>query len=77
MSILAQPIGNSNGGTARAAPKAKAPPEGGAFQFTGKRKKFYNVDSISKPQASSKASGMYLEFLFRRAHSRRRVDRMY
>src|SRR5580658_1632001 len=37
----------------------------------------YNVDSISNPQASSKASGMYFEFLFRRAHSRRRVDRMY
>src|SRR5208337_2635345 len=37
----------------------------------------YNVDSISKPQASSRASGMYFEFLFRRAHSRRRVDRMY
>jgi hypothetical protein len=38
--------------------------------------KCYNVDSISKPQASSKASGIYLEFLLRRAHSRRRVDRM-
>src|SRR5271165_5499269 len=37
----------------------------------------YNVDSISKPQASRSASGMYLEFLLRRAHSRRRVDRMY
>ena len=37
----------------------------------------YNVDSISKPQASRSASGMYFEFLFRRAHSRRRVDRMY
>src|SRR5208282_4531033 len=37
----------------------------------------YNVDSISKPQASSSASGMYLEFLFRRAHSRNRVERMY
>src|SRR5271163_2721713 len=37
----------------------------------------YNVDSISKPQASRRASGMYFEFLFRRAHSRRRVDRMY
>ena len=41
------------------------------------RKKAYNVDSISKPHASSRASGMYLEFLLRRAHSRRRVDRMY
>src|SRR5208282_6497679 len=39
-------------------------------------RKYYNVDSISKPQASSKASGIYLEFLLRRAHSRRRVDRM-
>ena len=40
-------------------------------------RKCYNVDSISNPQASRRASGMYLEFLFRRAHSRRRVDRMY
>src|SRR3954465_15112961 len=37
----------------------------------------YNVDSISNPQASRRASGMYLEFLFRRAHSRSRVDRIY
>src|SRR5205807_8926153 len=37
----------------------------------------YSVDSISNPQASSKGSGMYLEFLFRRAHSRSRVDRRY
>src|SRR5258708_36051249 len=37
----------------------------------------YNVDSISKPQASSKGSGMYFEFLLRRAHSRRRVERKY
>src|SRR5581483_2225455 len=37
----------------------------------------YNVDSISNPQASKSASGIYLEFLFRRAHSRRRVDRIY
>src|ERR1700676_324312 len=37
----------------------------------------YNVDSISKPHASRSASGMYLEFLLRRAHSLRRVDRMY
>src|SRR5271154_2384024 len=37
----------------------------------------YRVDSISKPQASSKGSGMYLEFLFLRAHSRSRVDRKY
>lgn len=37
----------------------------------------YNVDSISKPQASKRGSGMYFEFLFRRAHSRKRVDRKY
>src|SRR5882757_9953638 len=37
----------------------------------------YSVDSISKPQASSRGSGMYFEFLLRRAHSRRRVDRRY
>src|SRR5207302_3022726 len=37
----------------------------------------YSVDSISKPQASSKGSGMYFEFLLRRAHSRRRVERKY
>src|SRR5271155_1022370 len=37
----------------------------------------YRVDSISKPQASSRGSGMYLEFLLRRAHSRRRVERRY
>src|SRR5271163_4911459 len=37
----------------------------------------YRVDSISNPQASSSASGMYFEFLFRRAHSRSLVDRMY
>src|SRR5207245_11338218 len=39
--------------------------------------RLYKVDSISKPQASSKGSGMYLEFLFRRAHSRSRVERKY
>src|SRR5437868_14830981 len=37
----------------------------------------YSVDSISKPQASKRGSGMYFEFLLRRAHSRRRVERMY
>ena len=37
----------------------------------------YKVDSISNPQASSSASGIYFEFLFRRAHSRSLVDRMY
>jgi hypothetical protein len=35
------------------------------------------VDSISNPQASNNGSGMYFEFLFRRAHSRKRVDRKY
>src|SRR5712671_7774 len=37
----------------------------------------YRVDSISKPQASKRGSGMYFEFLFLRAHSRKRVERMY
>src|SRR5437667_583701 len=37
----------------------------------------YSVDSISKPQASSSGSGMYFEFLLRRAHSRKRVERRY
>src|SRR5579872_4305843 len=37
----------------------------------------YSVDSISNPHASSSGSGMYFEFLFRRAHSRRRVERRY
>src|SRR5262249_27975278 len=35
----------------------------------------YKLDSISKPQAWSNGSGMYFEFLLRRAHSRRRVER--
>src|ERR1035437_137803 len=56
---------------------AKAPPEGGASLETRKNDLAYRADSISKPQASRRASGMYLEFLLRRAHSRRRVDRMY
>lgn len=38
---------------------------------------FYSVDSISNPHASSKGSGMYFEFLLRRAHSRSRVDLRY
>ena len=37
----------------------------------------YRVDSISNPQASNRGSGMYFEFLLRRAHSRKRVERMY
>jgi hypothetical protein len=54
----------------------KTPPEGGVT-LTHIEPEIYKVDSISKPHASRSASGMYLEFLFRRAHSRRRVDRMY
>jgi hypothetical protein len=53
----------------------KTPPEGGVS--VSNWLKAYNVDSISKPQASSRASGIYFEFLFRLAHSRKRVDRMY
>src|SRR5579872_6466797 len=37
----------------------------------------YSVDSISNPQASSNGSGIYFEFLLRRAHSRSRVERTY
>ena len=43
----------------------------------GARELHYSVDSISNPQASRRGSGMNFEFLFRRAHSRRRVERMY
>src|SRR5438128_869316 len=52
----------------------KKPPKPAAFNFPGC---LYSVDSISNPQASSKGSGIYFEFLLRRAHSRRRVDRTY
>src|SRR5580658_682330 len=52
------------------------PIQANPIQITGSAKS-YNVDSISNPQASSSASGMYFEFLLRRAHSRRRVERMY
>src|ERR1700733_7290453 len=57
-------------------PEAKnVAPKGDAVQF---RIAFiYRVDSISKPQASKSGSGIYFEFLFRRAHSRNRVDRKY
>src|SRR5438270_11947825 len=51
----------------------KAASRGGLFRTSAR----YSVDSISKPQASSNGSGIYLEFLLRRAHSRRRVERMY
>ena len=37
----------------------------------------YRVDSISNPHASSSGSGIYFEFLLRRAHSRSRVERKY
>lgn len=37
----------------------------------------YSVDSISKPHASSNGSGIYFEFLLRRAHSLSRVERRY
>ena len=59
-----------------AAPKPqKQKPPGRAARLT--KVSTYRVDSISKPQASSKGSGMYLEFLLRRAHSRSRVERRY
>ena len=35
------------------------------------------MKSTSRPHASSKASGTYFEFLFARAHSRRRTERTY
>jgi hypothetical protein len=55
----------------------KRRPRAALFVKTNFRTKAYNVDSISKPQASSRASGIYFEFLFLRAHSRSRVDRIY
>src|SRR5882724_954771 len=57
------------------AAKSKRPPIPAAFALI--KISSYKVDSISNPQASSSGSGMYLEFLLRRAHSRRRVDRKY
>src|SRR5215468_12352080 len=58
--------------------KCKKPLAERPFQFPSKLLlRTYSVDSISKPQASKRGSGMYFEFLFRRAHSRRRVDRKY
>ncbi len=47
------------------------------WHFLLQQLRCYRDDSISKPQASSSASGMYFEFLFLRAHSRKRVERMY
>ena len=44
---------------------------------SAKEPALYSVDSISNPHASSKGSGMYFEFLLRRAHSRKRVERRY
>src|SRR5271157_5379137 len=66
----------------RPAPKSpprqqKRPGHAGALLGENQGKTAYNVDSISNPQASNSASGIYLEFLLRRAHSRKRVDRMY
>lgn len=55
--------------------ESKRPPFGGLILVF--RGLFYRVDSISKPHASSRGSGMYFEFLLRRAHSRNRVERMY
>src|ERR1700747_1958165 len=55
--------------------KAKAPHKAALLELQSNGP--YNVDSISNPQASRRASGMYLEFLFRRAHSRKRVVRVY
>src|SRR6516165_30919 len=57
----------------------KAAIVGGPLAFNRSLDSFelYSVDSISKPQASRRSSGMYFEFLLRRAHSRRRVDRRY
>src|SRR5947207_5476665 len=52
----------------------KKPPNAAAFSESIT---LYRVDSISNPQASRSGSGMYLEFLLRRAHSRRRFDRRY
>src|SRR3954469_21230850 len=53
--------------------RKKAAVAGGLFTLVP----LYSVDSISNPQACSKGSGMYFEFLLRRAHSRRRVERWY
>src|SRR5438045_8874788 len=53
--------------------KCKRPPCGGPDAEVLS----YSVDSISKPQAAKSGSGMYFEFLFLRAHSRRRVERRY
>src|SRR5271155_3380503 len=54
--------------------KKKTPPSQAASHI---QSEIYSVDSISNPQASNSASGMYFEFLFLRAHSRSLVDRMY
>src|SRR6266700_4128852 len=70
----AKQFGNQTG-RIETALKAKAPHK--AALLDRNRDGAYNVDSISKPHASRRASGMYLEFLLRRAHSLRRVDRMY
>src|SRR5215472_17397592 len=57
----------------------KAAIVGGPLAFNRSLDSFelYRVDSISNPHASRRGSGMYFEFLLRRAHSRRRVERTY
>src|ERR1700747_1122662 len=57
-------------------PKCKGPLERATLKPLS-RLCFYSVDSISKPHASRRGSGIYFEFLFRRAHSRKRVDLKY
>src|SRR5215813_15655501 len=56
-------------------PNIKGRPSEAAFTYPEIQS--YRVDSISNPHASSKGSGIYFEFLLRRAHSRSRVDRRY
>lgn len=58
------------------AAETETPPEGGVSELHSATE-IYKVDSISKPHASSSDSGMYFELRFRRAHSRKRVERTY
>src|ERR1035438_10111507 len=57
--------------------QTKAPPIARRRSDFKSSTNLYRVDSISNPQASSSPSGMYFEFLLRRAHSRSRVERRY
>jgi hypothetical protein len=57
--------------------KIKTAQFGGLFSFSFQLESAYRVDSISNPQASKSGSGIYFEFLLRRAHSRSRVERRY